>query len=55
MNGSDLGLSLSQQFHITGVPETYLISSDGTLNAIKIGPFSSIDELLTFLDQKSGN
>jgi cytochrome c biogenesis protein CcmG, thiol:disulfide interchange protein DsbE len=55
MNGPDLGLSLSQQFHITGVPETYLIGGDGTLSAIKIGPFSSTDELLTFLDQKSGN
>jgi len=55
LNGPDLRSALSQQFHISGVPETYLIDADGTLRGIKIGPFGSAEELSTFLEQKSGN
>jgi cytochrome c biogenesis protein CcmG, thiol:disulfide interchange protein DsbE len=51
-NGPDLRSEISQQFHISGVPETYLIGSDGTLLGIKIGPFSSVDEVSTFIDVK---
>jgi cytochrome c biogenesis protein CcmG/thiol:disulfide interchange protein DsbE len=51
-NAPDLRTALSQQFHITGVPETYLIDSNGHLVNIKIGPFESLDELITFLNQK---
>jgi cytochrome c biogenesis protein CcmG/thiol:disulfide interchange protein DsbE len=51
-NAPDLRSALSQQFRITGVPETYLIGGDGTLSGIKIGPFTSLDELMTFLGQK---
>jgi cytochrome c biogenesis protein CcmG/thiol:disulfide interchange protein DsbE len=52
MNGQDLRSEISQQFRISGVPETYLIDNQGTLQGIKIGPFSSIDEVLTFIDGK---
>jgi cytochrome c biogenesis protein CcmG, thiol:disulfide interchange protein DsbE len=54
-NGPDLRSTLSQEFRITGVPETYLINGSGTLVGIKIGPFSSLDELMIFLNQKSSN
>jgi cytochrome c biogenesis protein CcmG, thiol:disulfide interchange protein DsbE len=54
-NAPDLRSAISQQFHISGVPETYLIGSDGTLRAIKIGPFSSTAEALTFINTKLGN
>jgi cytochrome c biogenesis protein CcmG/thiol:disulfide interchange protein DsbE len=52
-NGPDLRSVLSQQFHITGVPETYLIDGNGSVIAVKIGPFESVDEIITFLNQKS--
>jgi Thiol-disulfide isomerase and thioredoxins len=52
LNGPDLRSALSQQFHITGVPETYLIDENGRVIAVKIGPFESVDEILNFLNQK---
>ena len=55
LNGPDLRSKVSQLFRISGVPETYLIDGDGILRAIKIGPFSSAEELQTFMDMKSGN
>ena len=54
LNGPDLQSKVSQLFHITGVPETYLVDADGILRGVKIGPFSSSDELTAFLDQKTG-
>lgn len=44
-NGPDLGTRISQAFRIRGVPETYLIGRDGRLAAIKIGPYTSFEEL----------
>jgi cytochrome c biogenesis protein CcmG, thiol:disulfide interchange protein DsbE len=32
-----------------GVPETYLIDRDGILRQIKIGPFSSVEEIQAFI------
>jgi cytochrome c biogenesis protein CcmG, thiol:disulfide interchange protein DsbE len=55
LNGPDLRSALSQQFHVSGVPETYLIDAEGVLRGIKIGPFTSAEELSAFLEQKSGN
>lgn len=52
-NGPDLRSAASQLFRVGGVPETYLISGDGTLLGIKIGPFESMDEISTFLAQKA--
>jgi len=51
--GPDLRSAISQMFRVSGVPETYLIDGDGILRGIKIGPFSSADELLTFVQQKT--
>jgi cytochrome c biogenesis protein CcmG/thiol:disulfide interchange protein DsbE len=36
---------LSQIFRIKGVPETYFIDPDGVLQYVKVGPFSSLDEI----------
>jgi cytochrome c biogenesis protein CcmG/thiol:disulfide interchange protein DsbE len=44
-NGPDLGTRISQAFRIRGVPETYLIGRDGRLAAVKIGPYTSFEEL----------
>ena len=49
-NGPDLRTSISQMFRIRGVPETYIIDRTGKLAYIKIGPFISMDEIITAVD-----
>ncbi|MFN8412832.1 MAG: TlpA disulfide reductase family protein [Anaerolineales bacterium] len=34
-----------------GVPETYLIDREGVLRQVKIGPFSSVDEIKSFIEK----
>lgn len=49
-NGPDLGTRISQMFHIQGVPETYIIDTNGVLRFVKIGPFLSVDEIRATVD-----
>ena len=49
-NGPDLGTRVSQLFRIKGVPETYLIDQNGVLQYVKVGPFSSLDEIKAIVD-----
>lgn len=49
-NGPDLRTQVSQMFRIRGVPETYIIGSDGTLKFVKIGPFTSTQEIISAVD-----
>lgn len=49
-NGPDLGTRISQMFRIQGVPETYIIDTDGILKYVKIGPFLSVDEIKAIID-----
>ena len=51
LNGPDLQSAISKQFRITGVPETYLIGTDGTIQNAQIGAFSSVDEIMQFIGQ----
>ena len=37
-NGPDIGDKISQQYHITGVPETFFIDKDGNISHVQIGP-----------------
>ena len=46
-NGPDLRTSVSQMFRIRGVPETYVIGRDGRLAFVKIGPFTSTQEIIS--------
>jgi cytochrome c biogenesis protein CcmG, thiol:disulfide interchange protein DsbE len=48
-NGPDLRLKISQIFGVTGVPETFLIDQDGKLRDLRIGPFSSANEIREML------
>ncbi|HEX7555722.1 MAG TPA: TlpA disulfide reductase family protein [Leptolinea sp.] len=49
-NGPDLRTTISHLFRIRGVPETYIIDRTGKLVFIKIGPFSSTDEIRLAID-----
>jgi len=49
-NGPDLRTSISQMFRIRGVPETYIIDRAGNLAYIKIGPFTTTEELTSAID-----
>jgi cytochrome c biogenesis protein CcmG/thiol:disulfide interchange protein DsbE len=44
-NGPDLGTRISQAFRIRGVPETYILGPQGILAEVKIGPYTSLDEI----------
>jgi len=44
-NGPDLGTRISQAFRIRGVPETYILGPDGRLAHVKIGPYTSLNEI----------
>ncbi|NIM92780.1 MAG: redoxin domain-containing protein [Anaerolineales bacterium] len=51
-NGPDLRTEISQAYRIQGVPETFFVAKDGSLNGVKIGPLfppeleNRIEELL---------
>jgi cytochrome c biogenesis protein CcmG, thiol:disulfide interchange protein DsbE len=49
-NGPDMGTAISQMFRIKGVPETYIIDTNGKLNYVKIGPFLNADEIKAVVD-----
>ncbi len=49
-NGPDLRTSISQAFHISGVPELYLIDQDGNLAYRLIGGFSSVEDIKAAID-----
>ncbi len=54
-NGPDLGTRVSQLFRIKGVPETYILDSQGVLRYVKIGPFTSVDEVRAAVDPVLAN
>jgi len=49
-NGPDVGTRISQMFRIQGVPETYIIDTNGILRYVKLGPFLSVDEIRAMID-----
>jgi len=53
-NGPDLGTRISQAFRIRGVPETYLIDREGTLQFVQIGPFRSLAQIKSVIDPLLG-
>lgn len=42
-NAPDLGGRISNDFNIKGVPETFFIAKDGTIQDLKIGPLSETE------------
>ena len=49
-NGPDLRGEISRNFQVNSVPETFIMDADGTLRHLKIGPFASINEILSAID-----
>ncbi|MBN1536128.1 MAG: TlpA family protein disulfide reductase [Anaerolineales bacterium] len=49
-NGLDLGTRISQNFRISGVPETYVFDRDHVLQFVQIGPFQSLSQLKSVID-----
>ncbi|MBE9524318.1 MAG: TlpA family protein disulfide reductase [Chloroflexi bacterium] len=49
-NGPDKGTKISQAYRISGVPETYIIGKDGILASAQIGPFRSLDQILSVIN-----
>lgn len=44
-NGPDLGTTISQAFRIRGVPETYIVDSDGIIVDIQISPYLRLADI----------
>jgi len=49
-NGPDTGTVISQLFRIKGVPETYILDTEGVIRHVEIGPFSNADEIKALID-----
>lgn len=49
-NGPDLRTAISQAFRIRGVPETFIIDQQGIIAHVQIGPYSSLQEILSSID-----
>ena len=49
-NGDDLGTRISQAFRILGVPETYIIGSDGIVTHVQKGPYSSLKHIQSIIE-----
>lgn len=45
-NGPDLGTRISQAFRIGGVPETFVVRPDGTIDSVQIGPYPSLESVI---------
>jgi cytochrome c biogenesis protein CcmG/thiol:disulfide interchange protein DsbE len=44
-NGPDLRGEISNLYQVSSVPETYILDANGVLRGIKIGPFTSTEEV----------
>lgn len=49
-NGPDLRGLISKIYQVNSVPETFILDATGTLQHIKIGSYSSLDEILSAID-----
>ncbi len=49
-NGPDLRSEISKTFHVSGVPETFIFGTGGTLAHAIIGPVSSEEELIQMIE-----
>lgn len=50
-NGPDLATKVSQTFRVRGVPETFVVDKQGRLAYFKAGPFLSLDEIISIVEE----
>ncbi|UYN91762.1 MAG: TlpA family protein disulfide reductase [Anaerolineales bacterium] len=50
-NGPDLGTTIYTSFRARGVPETFVINKLGEIASVKIGPYQSVEEIITVVDR----
>ena len=50
-NGPDLRTDIYRAFRARGVPETFFIDKQGQIAYVQIGPFESLEEIITILDR----
>lgn len=53
-NGPDLRIQISHAFRMRGVPETFIINQLGEIAFVKIGPFTSLEEITSVIDSSLG-
>ena len=54
-NGPDKGTLISQAFRISGVPETYIIGPDNHLVDVRIGPYTTLSEIVDAVENVLGD
>ena len=50
LNGPDLRGEISRLYQVSSVPETYVLDATGVLRVVKIGPFTSTEEIFTAIE-----
>jgi len=53
-NGPDLGTYISQVYRMRGVPETFILGTDGRIRAVQIGPYTSVDQIAAHIELALG-
>lgn len=53
-NGPDLGTRISQDYRMTGVPETFIIDKEGIIAYLRFSAFRSVEEITTIIDSLLG-
>lgn len=54
-NGPDLRGEISKIYQVSSVPETYVLDAEGFLKVIKIGPFTSTEEIFAAIENAASS
>lgn len=52
-NGPDLRGEISDLYQVSSVPETYVLDAEGRLRMVKVGPFTSTEEIFKAIEEAS--
>ena len=53
-NGPDLRGEISNLYRVSSVPETFILDKNGVLRVIKMGPFTSTQEIMLAIEAAAG-
>ena len=54
-NGPDLRGEISKLYQVSSVPETYVLDAAGVLRVVKIGPFTSTQEIFAAIEKAASS